>query len=81
MFDESDSQVAIYNEAVAEDVAHILDGCDVPIFAHGQTGSGKTYRVLGDVSVRESGGLCVGSGIFLRLVTDLFRFRDAMLSK
>eukprot|EP01013_Petalomonas_cantuscygni_P008339 TRINITY_DN21055_c0_g1_i1.p1 TRINITY_DN21055_c0_g1~~TRINITY_DN21055_c0_g1_i1.p1 ORF type:complete len:1427 (+),score=130.29 TRINITY_DN21055_c0_g1_i1:164-4282(+) len=81
VFDETDSQVDVFNEAVAEYIDYILDGSDVTIFAYGQTGSGKTFTVLGDVAVRETLGICVGSGIFLRLLTDLFRFRDQMAGK
>eukprot|EP00670_Eutreptiella_braarudii_P013836 CAMPEP_0174329526 /NCGR_PEP_ID=MMETSP0810-20121108/15916_1 /TAXON_ID=73025 ORGANISM="Eutreptiella gymnastica-like, Strain CCMP1594" /NCGR_SAMPLE_ID=MMETSP0810 /ASSEMBLY_ACC=CAM_ASM_000659 /LENGTH=133 /DNA_ID=CAMNT_0015444083 /DNA_START=109 /DNA_END=506 /DNA_ORIENTATION=+ len=76
VFDESDTQREIYNEASLDMIDLVLEGTNATILAYGQTGSGKTFTVLGDVSgdgTDEGGNTTVtpGSGLFLRALTDL----------
>lgn len=77
VFDETDSQRDIYNEAALDMVDLVLEGTNATILAYGQTGSGKTFTVLGDVDDK-SGETVVtpGSGLFLRALTDLFVYKD-----
>ena len=81
VFDESDTQREIYNEASLDMIDLVLEGTNATILAYGQTGSGKTFTVLGDVSgdgTDEGGNTTVtpGSGLFLRALTDLFTYKD-----
>eukprot|EP01062_Namystynia_karyoxenos_P039544 TRINITY_DN2871_c1_g1_i1.p1 TRINITY_DN2871_c1_g1~~TRINITY_DN2871_c1_g1_i1.p1 ORF type:complete len:1085 (+),score=450.68 TRINITY_DN2871_c1_g1_i1:106-3255(+) len=75
-FDEGDPQVEIYNEAVLDVVDSTLDGHNSTIFAYGQTGSGKTYTTLGAVEEKGESLLNPQSGVFLRVLTDFFLYKD-----
>eukprot|EP00667_Euglena_gracilis_P003272 EG_transcript_3280 len=76
VFDESDSQRDIYNEAALDLVDLVLEGTNATILAYGQTGSGKTFTVLGDVEAKGDTVVTPGSGLFLRALTDLFTYKD-----
>ena len=59
-------------------------GVDVTILAYGQTGSGKTHTVLGEVQYNHTANtlkpqhllVTAQSGIFLRVMADLFTFKQ-----
>lgn len=67
-----------YQESCLELVDSALQGFDVTIFTYGQTGSGKTWTVLGKVGNVRSGEdiITEDSGLFLRILSDLFRFKS-----
>eukprot|EP01061_Rhynchopus_euleeides_P047373 TRINITY_DN9477_c0_g1_i1.p1 TRINITY_DN9477_c0_g1~~TRINITY_DN9477_c0_g1_i1.p1 ORF type:complete len:1049 (+),score=504.38 TRINITY_DN9477_c0_g1_i1:399-3545(+) len=75
-FDEDDQQIEIYNEAVLELVDSTLDGHNACVLAYGQTGSGKTFTMLGEVDENGSSLLKPNSGLFLRVLTDLFLYKE-----
>ncbi|GET90749.1 kinesin, putative [Leishmania tarentolae] len=79
VFDETDDQVAVYEESVQEMVDHALSGFSATVFTYGQTGSGKTYTVLGSKS--SGGKVTEGSGAFMRVFDDLFRYKDSVKSR
>eukprot|EP00756_Hemistasia_phaeocysticola_P005503 Hpha_TRINITY_DN13359_c0_g1::TRINITY_DN13359_c0_g1_i1::g.95505::m.95505 len=77
VFDEDSQQTEIYEEAVQELVDAALGGINTTILAYGQTGSGKTHTVLGEVRLNplEDNILTPDSGLFLRVLKDLFEYR------
>ncbi|AYU80948.1 kinesin, putative [Leishmania donovani] len=76
VFDETDDQVAVYEESVQEMVDHALSGFSATVFTYGQTGSGKTYTILGSKSA--DGKVTEGSGAFMRVFDDLFTYKEAV---
>ncbi|KAK7194259.1 kinesin [Novymonas esmeraldas] len=76
VFDESDDQVAVYEESVQEMVDHALSGFNATVFTYGQTGSGKTYTILG--SMASGGAVTPKSGAFLRVFDDLFTYKESV---
>ncbi|CBZ28828.1 putative kinesin [Leishmania mexicana MHOM/GT/2001/U1103] len=76
VFDETDDQVAVYEESVQEMVDHALSGFNATVFTYGQTGSGKTYTILGSKSA--DGKVTEGSGAFMRVFDDLFTYRESV---
>eukprot|EP00756_Hemistasia_phaeocysticola_P010926 Hpha_TRINITY_DN15065_c5_g10::TRINITY_DN15065_c5_g10_i1::g.125143::m.125143/K10394/KIF3A; kinesin family member 3A len=75
-FDETEQQIDIYNESVLDVVDVTLDGHNSTIFAYGQTGSGKTFTTLGKVEEEGKSLLSPNSGIFLRVLTDFFLYKE-----
>eukprot|EP00668_Euglena_longa_P016396 GGOE01020648.1.p1 GENE.GGOE01020648.1~~GGOE01020648.1.p1 ORF type:complete len:672 (+),score=190.71 GGOE01020648.1:71-2017(+) len=73
VFDEDDEQLEVYESAVVEMADLCLHGHSATILAYGQTGSGKTHTILGHVS--HDGQLVEDSGIFPRVLEDLFAFK------
>eukprot|EP00667_Euglena_gracilis_P004824 EG_transcript_4853 len=81
VFDDEDSQADIY-ESMKGLVDSSLDGHNATIFTYGQTGSGKTHTVLGQVD-HAAGQVRIGSntGLFMRVLDDLMRYRAANASR
>eukprot|EP01063_Lacrimia_lanifica_P033723 TRINITY_DN608_c0_g3_i1.p1 TRINITY_DN608_c0_g3~~TRINITY_DN608_c0_g3_i1.p1 ORF type:complete len:1093 (+),score=489.05 TRINITY_DN608_c0_g3_i1:51-3281(+) len=75
-FDEDDQQIEVYNEAVLEMVDSTLDGHNACVLAYGQTGAGKTFTMLGEVDEQGDSLLKPNSGLFLRVLTDLFLYKE-----
>lgn len=83
-FDETDNQQVVYEECVQDLVDCALSGSNTTVFAYGQTGSGKTFTILGDTyNKTEDGSSACGenSGVFIRVLDDVFRYRDVVRSK
>ncbi|KAG5498651.1 hypothetical protein JKF63_02937 [Porcisia hertigi] len=76
VFDETDDQVAVYEESVQEMVDHALSGYNATVFTYGQTGSGKTYTILGTQSVDDK--VTQDSGVFMRVFNDLFTYQESV---
>lgn len=76
VFDETDDQLAVYEESVQEMVDHALSGFNATVFTYGQTGSGKTYTILGKMS--PDGQVTENSGMFLRVFDDLFTYKESV---
>jgi hypothetical protein len=76
VFDETDDQLAVYEESVQEMVDHALSGFNATVFTYGQTGSGKTYTILGKMS--SDGQVTENSGMFLRVFDDLFTYKESV---
>eukprot|EP01010_Urceolus_cornutus_P001641 NODE_21_length_3354_cov_202.002421_g17_i0.p1 GENE.NODE_21_length_3354_cov_202.002421_g17_i0~~NODE_21_length_3354_cov_202.002421_g17_i0.p1 ORF type:complete len:1047 (+),score=235.92 NODE_21_length_3354_cov_202.002421_g17_i0:125-3265(+) len=74
VWDEDDSQLDLYDGACSGLVDSCLLGHPATILAYGQTGSGKTHTILGDIDARH-GTVIPGSGIFPRVIDELFRFK------
>lgn len=47
-YDETSSQVEVYEECAKSIIKNVLEGYNGTIFAYGQTGTGKTYTMTGD---------------------------------
>ena len=75
-FNEDDQQIDVYNESVLELVDSTLDGHNACVLAYGQTGSGKTFTMLGEVDEESASLLKPNSGLFLRVLTDLFLYKE-----
>eukprot|EP01064_Diplonema_japonicum_P028315 TRINITY_DN4316_c3_g1_i1.p1 TRINITY_DN4316_c3_g1~~TRINITY_DN4316_c3_g1_i1.p1 ORF type:complete len:1057 (+),score=314.94 TRINITY_DN4316_c3_g1_i1:114-3284(+) len=75
-FDQDDQQIEVYNEAVLDLVDSTLDGHNATVLAYGQTGSGKTFTMLGEVDENGASLLKPNSGLFLRVLTDLFLYKE-----
>eukprot|EP01059_Diplonema_ambulator_P024522 TRINITY_DN4056_c0_g1_i3.p1 TRINITY_DN4056_c0_g1~~TRINITY_DN4056_c0_g1_i3.p1 ORF type:complete len:1084 (+),score=349.00 TRINITY_DN4056_c0_g1_i3:101-3253(+) len=75
-FNSEDQQIDIYNEAVLDLVDATLDGHNATVLAYGQTGSGKTFTMLGEVDETGENLLKPNSGLFLRVLTDLFLYKE-----
>ncbi|KAJ9447118.1 Kinesin-like protein KIN-1 [Diplonema papillatum] len=75
-FDEDDQQLDVYNESVLDLVDATLDGHNATVLAYGQTGSGKTFTMLGEVDESGASLLKSNSGLFLRVLTDLFLYKQ-----
>eukprot|EP00755_Sulcionema_specki_P014463 Sspe_Gene.56736::Locus_31193_Transcript_1_1_Confidence_1.000_Length_924::g.56736::m.56736 len=76
VFDEEQTQIDIYNEAILEIVDAVLDGRNASVLAYGQTGSGKTFTMLGEVGKKTDSLLTSNSGVLLRVLTDLFMYKQ-----
>ncbi|KPA83166.1 putative kinesin [Leptomonas pyrrhocoris] len=76
VFDETDDQLAVYEESVQEMVDHALSGFNATVFTYGQTGSGKTFTILGQMS--PDGKVNDVSGMFLRVFDDLFTYKESV---
>eukprot|EP00667_Euglena_gracilis_P005519 EG_transcript_5557 len=79
VFDEDDEQLEVYEAAVVDMADLCLQGHSSTILAYGQTGSGKTHTILGHV--RPDGALEADSGIFPRVLEDLFAFKSRSRGK
>eukprot|EP01062_Namystynia_karyoxenos_P029141 TRINITY_DN21943_c0_g1_i1.p1 TRINITY_DN21943_c0_g1~~TRINITY_DN21943_c0_g1_i1.p1 ORF type:complete len:1018 (+),score=382.28 TRINITY_DN21943_c0_g1_i1:88-3054(+) len=81
VFDGGDSQEEVYETAAADMALCALDGgpegrrVGNVILTYGQTGSGKTYTLLGK-GLGPKDELTPESGIFLRALYDILRFKN-----
>lgn len=53
VYDQSSTQVGIYDETASIIVDSVLDGYNGTVFAYGQTGTGKTFTMVGVLEVEE----------------------------
>ncbi|CCW69411.1 unnamed protein product [Phytomonas sp. Hart1] len=83
IFDQESTQLEVYEDAVVEMVDGALVGFNATVLAYGQTGAGKTFTVLGDVKPNplENDLLTKDSGLFLRVLSDLFEFKIRQAKK
>ena len=49
VFDESCSNLDVYNKTTSKIVKSVLDGFNGTVFAYGQTSSGKTHTMHGEI--------------------------------
>ena len=49
VFDETASQVEVFEHTTKAVIDGVLDGINCSVFAYGATGAGKTYTMLGDL--------------------------------
>jgi DNA replication protein DnaC len=47
-YDDTSTQLQIYNECVKNIIQNVMEGYNGTIFAYGQTGTGKTHTMSGD---------------------------------
>eukprot|EP00392_Amoebophrya_sp_AT5.2_P003735 g3740.t1 len=57
VYDQSSTQVGIYDETASIIVDSVLDGYNGTVFAYGQTGTGKTFTMVGVLEVEELVGM------------------------
>lgn len=92
IYEQESTQEEIYTDSCLELVDAAIQGFDVTILTYGQTGmnvencfifpgSGKTHTILGEVGDIKKGGIVTQqSGMFLRILTDLFQFKQKTAS-
>lgn len=68
VFDETDSQEAVYNRAIHSHLVNLFKGYNLTILAYGQTGSGKTHT-MGTSFTGEGNEM----GVIQRAVLDIFQ--------
>nr|CCC90997.1 putative kinesin [Trypanosoma congolense IL3000] len=73
VFDGNDDQRYFYEHAVSGLVFASFEGVGAVILAYGALESGKTHTILGPMRGR---AICDESGIFLRVLDDLFAYRE-----
>lgn len=49
VFDETSTQVDIFEHTTKSIIDGVLDGINCSVFAYGSTGAGKTYTMLGNL--------------------------------
>ena len=72
VYDENDSTISVYNQALKPALENVVNGFNSTIFAYGMTGAGKTFTMFGDI-YNSTGGLNEHPGIITLIVNDLFQ--------
>jgi hypothetical protein len=67
VFDESSTQISVFQDTAVPLVNDVLEGYNATIFAYGQTGTGKTFTMEGDITSEDF------KGIIPRSVEALFK--------
>jgi hypothetical protein len=79
VFDHETPQEELYEATTLDAVDAALQGKNVSVITYGQTGSGKTFTVLGSVGNNPIAGddalVQANTGLFLRVLADIFRFQ------
>lgn len=79
-FDESSTQVEVYEQTAKPFLPNLLKGLNVTVFCYGATGSGKTHTMLGNTRQDGATSSCE-AGIIPNAVFDLFQLISVASSK
>ena len=72
VFDETASQVDVFENTTKAIIDGVLDGMNCSVFAYGATGAGKTYTMLGNLE---------NPGVMFLTMMELYRRIDAVKSE
>lgn len=71
-FDESSSQLDIYENTAKPFIPNVIDGYNVTVFAYGATGAGKTHTMMGNARC-DAAAVHSDAGIIPNALVDIFR--------